>query len=71
MEYFPSKIHSNAGEYATNYFDLLSQASKTVDRAALAAAGELLTTVSHAAALSTLAGTAGSAAVANHLAAIA
>lgn len=67
MAFFPDKNYADAGAYADDYFALLAAAAATVDRAALAAAGELLTQRIKAGALIFSCGNGGSAAIANHL----
>lgn len=67
MKYFPDKIFPGAGEYAGEYFELLAKAYRTVDRAALASAGELLASVSRKGDFIYACGNGGSAAVSNHL----
>ena len=67
MVYFPSKSYADAGAYADDYFTLLASAAATVDRSALAAAGEMLTQRVKDGAMIFSCGNGGSAAIANHL----
>ena len=67
MSFFPDRLIPDAGSYADEYFQRLAAAAATVDRDALAAAGNLVTqTIANGARIYSC-GNGGSAAIANHL----
>jgi D-sedoheptulose 7-phosphate isomerase len=67
MMYFPDKEYEDAGAYAAEYMRLLAEAVKTVDSAAIAAAGRLVVSAAKADRHIFSCGNGGSAAIANHL----
>jgi D-sedoheptulose 7-phosphate isomerase len=66
--YFPDRRFEDAGLYADAYFERFAVAAGSVDRSALAVAGQLLTERAASGAMIYSCGNGGSAAVANHLA---
>ena len=67
MTYFPDRLIDGAGNYANEYYALMAAAAKTIDPAAITAAGELLAETTKAGNRIFSCGNGGSAAIANHL----
>ena len=65
--YFPAQVMADAGAYADAYFERIADAARTVDRKALAAAGQLLAERAAKGAMIYSCGNGGSAAISNHL----
>lgn len=67
MAYFPDRLIPDAGNYAIEYFQLMSAAAGTIDPIAVSAAGELIAKTIKAGGRIYSCGNGGSAAIANHL----
>ena len=67
MTYFPDRLFSDAGSYASEYFQRMAVAAATIDPSAIAAAGKLIAEATDNGKRIYSCGNGGSAAIANHL----